>query len=293
MPDYGIISCPTPLGLWPSGVQDLGRTLLEHGLGARLGAPVAGEIAPGPYIREKDPVTGYLNGPAIREHALRLAPVIDGERAARRVPIVLGGDCSILIGALLALRRNGRPGLFYLDGHQDFYDGAGEHSGEVADMTLGIAVGAAHPLLSDIEGLSPYVRPGQAVAFGFRDEAEIAASGGRTIDGCGIAAFGLARLRSDGFDAALAAALAGVTEVSGAPIWLHFDTDVLDDGLNPAVDYRLPGGLAWREAAAVLRAVRESGRLAGVSVSIFNPRRDPDGRIAMALTDCLVSGLRD
>jgi len=60
MPDYGIISCPTPLGLWPSGVQDLGRTLLEHGLGARLGAPVADEVASGPYVREKDPVTGFL-----------------------------------------------------------------------------------------------------------------------------------------------------------------------------------------------------------------------------------------
>lgn len=293
MPDYGIVSSPTALGLWPSGVQDLGRTLLEHGFGARLGAPLAGEVAPGPYVREKDSVTGYLNGPAIREHALRLATLVEEERVAGRVPIVLGGDCSILIGGLLALRRVGRPGLFYLDGHQDFYDGAGDHSGEVADMTLGIAVGAAHPLLADIDGLSPYVRPAQAISFGYRDEAEIAASGGRTIDGSSVGSIGLARLRSEGFEAGLTGAIAAITKPEGSATWLHFDTDVVDDGLNPAVDYRLPGGLTWREVAAVLRAVRASGCLAGVSVSIFNPRLDRDGRIAMALSDCLVAGLRD
>jgi len=41
-----------------------------------------------------------------------------------------------------------------------------------------------------------------------------------------------------------------------------------------------------------MAALRGTGRLAGLSVSIFNPRKDPDGRIAMALTDCLVAGLR-
>lgn len=37
------------------------------------------------------------------------------------VPIVLGGDCSILLGNLLALRRRGRHGLLFIDGHADFY----------------------------------------------------------------------------------------------------------------------------------------------------------------------------
>lgn len=290
---YSIISCPTPLGLWPSGVQELGRTLLDHGISERLSAPVMGEVRSGPYVREKDPETKYLNGPAIRDCSLDLAGKVAVERAEGRTPLLLGGDCSIVLGALVALRRAGTPRLFHLDGHQDYYDGEGDHSGEVADMGLGIATGAMHPLLSDIDGLSPYVRPEHAVAFGYRDAEEIASTGGRTLEGSGIPAFDLARIRRMGLDAALDGALDAMGRDAADPIWLHFDTDVVDDGLNPAVDYRLPGGLDWDEVARTLRAVRGTRRLAGVSVSIFNPRLDHDGRIAMALTQCLVDGLRD
>ena len=289
MTTYSLLSCPTPLGLWPSGVQEMGRTLLDHGLAQRLGAPLTGTVQPGPYLRERDATTGYLNGPAIRAQSLLLADLVAAERAAGRVPVVLGGDCSVVIGPLLALRRAGNLGLFYLDGHQDYYDATPDHSGEVADMTLGIATGAAHGLLSDIDGLAPYVQPARTVAFGFRDEAEVAQSHARSLHGSGIAGFGLTHLRRTGLDACLARALATLTEAS---FWLHFDTDVVDDSLNPAVDYRLPGGLGWDEVAQTLRAARDSGRMAGLSVSIFNPRKDPDGRIAMALTECLVSGLR-
>ncbi|MEM7544361.1 MAG: arginase family protein [Pseudomonadota bacterium] len=274
-------------------MQNLGRTLLDHGLSERLSAPVVGEVDPGPYIREKDPETNYLNGRAIRDYSLELAEIVAAERANRRTAILLGGDCSIVIGALVALRRAGTPRLFYLDGHQDYYDGAGDQSGEVADMGLAIATGATHPLLSDIDSLSPYVRAEHAVAFGFRDTQEVASAAGRTIKQSGIPAFDLARIRRMGLDAALDSACDMTGRDPAEPIWLHFDTDVVDDDLNPAVDYRQPGGLHWNQVAQTLRAVRGTGRLAGMSVSIFNPRLDPDGRIAMALTQCLVDGLRD
>jgi arginase len=75
------------------------------------------------------------------------------------------------------------------------------------------------------------------------------------------------------------------------PFWLHLDADVLDDAIMPAVDYRLPGGLSWPELEALLAAARATGRLAGLEVTIFNPRLDPTGAIAGALTDGLVAGL--
>ncbi len=160
-------------------------------------------------------------------------------------------------------------------------------------MGLGIATGHMHSLLSDIEGLGPYVRPSDAVAFGYRDEDEIAESGGRSFDGIGIPALGLNKLRWIGLERGLKEAIRVVAKPESSGTWLHFDTDVVDDGLNPAVDYRLPGGLSWNDCSTILRAVRQTQKLAGVSVSIFNPRKDHDGRIAMALTECLVSGLRD
>ncbi len=51
-----------------------------------------------------------------------------GSRTGARCPrisIVLGGDCSIMLGCLLALRRRERHGLLFLDGHPDFYQPRG------------------------------------------------------------------------------------------------------------------------------------------------------------------------
>jgi arginase len=72
---------------------------------------------------------------------------------------------------------------------------------------------------------------------------------------------------------------------------VHFDVDVLDDAVMPAVDYRLPGGLTWVELEEVLRTAMSSGRAIGVDVTIFNPRLDPDGRVAARLAECLHHGL--
>lgn len=292
MPRYTIINCPTPLGLWPSGVQLLGETLLAHGLHARLGAKRVVNVLPATYIREKDPITGYLNGPAIHEQSLRLRDEVTQIWHNEQIPVLLGGDCSIVIGATLALRKHAGSALLYIDGHEDFYDGTDPaHSGEVADMGLAIVTGAAHAELSDIDGLKPYVSAENAIAFGYRDTDEVESAGGSGFKGSDVYKLGLPRLSEIGVQAGIEDAIRHMSNARWC--WIHFDADVIDDRLNPAVDYRLPGGLSWSDVADALRAVRKAGKLAGLSVSIFNPRLDADGRIAMALVDCLVRGLRD
>ena len=86
-----------------------------------------------------------------------------------KFPLVLGGDCSNIIGIMLALRRAGRFGLVFIDGHADFYQPEAEPSGEVASMDLAIVSGRGPTVLTDIEGLKPLVRDADIVAFGFRD----------------------------------------------------------------------------------------------------------------------------
>jgi len=74
--------------------------------------------------------------------------------------------------------------------------------------------------------------------------------------------------------------------------WIHLDADVLDDGVMPAVDYRMPQGLSWDEIKTVLRMGVGSGGAVGIDVTIFNPRLDADGSIARAFTDALALGLK-
>ena len=70
---------------------------------ARLSARRAGRVEPPAYDHERDPETLMLNPRGIAAYAVALGAVIDrGE-----LPVVLGGDCSILLGNLLALRRRG------------------------------------------------------------------------------------------------------------------------------------------------------------------------------------------
>ncbi len=74
--------------------------------------------------------------------------------------------------------------------------------------------------------------------------------------------------------------------------WIHLDTDILDDAVNPAVDYRLAGGLAVAELGNLLRALCEHGNVIGMDVTIYNPSLDEDGRAARAIVDALAEGLR-
>jgi arginase len=84
-------------------------------------------------------------------------------------PVVLGGDCSIMLGCLLALRRRGRHGLLFLDGHADFYQPEAEPDGEAASMELALATGRGPVVVTDLEGRRPLVRDEDVVVLGRRD----------------------------------------------------------------------------------------------------------------------------
>jgi len=65
----------------------------------------------------RDPASGVLHAPEVAQFAARLADAVGEQLDTGRTPLVLGGDCSILLGNALALRRRGRFGLLLLDGH--------------------------------------------------------------------------------------------------------------------------------------------------------------------------------
>jgi arginase len=54
---------------------------------------------------------------------------------------------SNIIGIMLALRRIGRFGLLFIDGHADFYQPETEPNGEVASMDLAIVSGRGPTVL--------------------------------------------------------------------------------------------------------------------------------------------------
>jgi arginase len=273
------------------GVETLPDALLAAGLAERLRARRAGRLATPTYDPRIDPETGLLNPGGLREYSPRLADAVGAVLDRGEFPIVLGGDCSILLGNALALRRRGRHGLLFLDGHADFYQPEAEPTGEAASMDLALVTGRGPAIVTNLEGLRPLVRDEDAVVFGFRD-AELAAAEGSQPLPPTLLAIDLATVRDRGVERAARDALGHLERGDGPTgFWIHLDVDVLEDAIMPAVDYRLPNGLSWDELSRVLRAAVTSPRAVGLEITIFNPTLDRDGRIARGLVDALVAVL--
>jgi arginase len=291
MPDFTIIEAPSNLGLRPGTVEHLPDALLDAGLARRLGARRHARLAVPPYDPRRDPETGVLNASRIRDFSLMLADIVAPVVARGSFPVVLGGDCSILIGNLLGLRRNGgRHGLLFLDGHADFYQPEASPTGEAADMDLALSTGRGPAPLTDIEGLRPLVRDEDVALIGHRDSAQALASGSQLLPDS-LFAQDLAEVRRVGAGEAARAAIAHLCRPELDGFWIHLDVDVLDDAIMPAVDYRMPDGLTWDELETILSAAMRSKRALGINITIFNPALDQDGRIARDLVNTLARGL--
>jgi arginase len=288
---YAVIEAPSVLGLFPGGVERLPAALLEAGLADVLGARRAGRVVPPPYDPTRDVTTGLLNPTGLRDYAHQLARTTGEVLDGGEVPIVLGGDCSILLGNLLALRRRGRHGLLFMDGHADFYQPEAEPNGEAASMDLALATGRGPLVVADLDGRGPMVRDEDVAVFGRRDAEEAQRAGSQRIEDTAIAVIDLATVRERGAERAAGDALKRLCRPDLGGFWIHLDCDVLDDAVMPAVDYRLPGGLSWDELQTVIQLAMATRSAVGLEVTIFNPALDTDGAIAKALVACLAAAL--
>jgi len=287
---YAIIEAPSMLGLKPTGVDRLAERLLEHGFAERVNARRAVRLETPEYSFERDPETKTLNAHAIAEWSPKLADAVEAVLDAGEFPIILGGDCSIVLGPTLALKRRGRYGLLFIDGHADFYQPEVNPNGEAASMDLAFATGRGPRLLSDLEGRGPLVRSEDAVIFGFRDAREQVTYGSQPLPS-DLRAFDLTTVRHLGVEQAAKTAVDHLTREGLDGFFIHVDADCLDDAIMPAVDYRLAGGLSWDELQRTLQIAIGSGKAVGLEITIYNPKLDEDGSSGRGLADTLSRAL--
>lgn len=291
--EYAVIDAPSILGLRPTGVELLPKALRTAGLLERLNAEYCGIVTPSsPYNYNRDGVTKLLNPIAIKDYSIRLAETVKYVLHNNKFPIVLGGDCSIVIGNLLALRHLGRYGLFFIDGHADFYQPEESPTGEVADMDLAIVSGYGPDILTNIEDLKPLVMEQDIVVFGYRDKTQSAQYGCQDIKNTTIMnTIELTDVQRLGLKNAASSAIEKFLKNELSGFWIHLDVDVLNDSIMPAVDYRLPGGITFSQLSDLLRLLLTSKKAVGISITIFNPTLDKDGSITRNLVSSIVRGL--
>ena len=291
-----VIEAPSALGHVPThqGVMRTPEVLLACGLAERLPAR-KGACVPAPaYKPEQDHETKILNPVGLHDYAISLADAVGTVLEQGEFPIVLGGDCSILLGTMLALRRLGRYGLVYIDGDADFY--SPEHNpilGAASASDVAFATGRGPDVVADIEGRRPLVRDEDVVIFANRDGALHLQQRNQPLPES-MLVLDSGQVRRLGVDTAVEEAVAYLTRPDGPEgYWVHFDADVLDESIMRAVDDPRPGGLTWADARAAIRIATRSPRALGLQVTIYNPDLDFDGTSGRGLAATLVHALRD
>ena len=285
-----ILGAPSNLGLKPPapgkepGVRYMAQVLREQGLLQRLHALDGGTVAPAKYAAAIDPSTKIRNASAIHEYSIQLANRVGSLLDEKRFPLVLGGDCSILLGSSLALRRRGRYGLLFIDGHSDLLTPDISQSGGAAGMDLALATGTGPRILTEIESSAPYIRPADVVVFGYRFPAPKESS--PAVPHPPMTAFSLDRIRAQKIDQATANVI-GRLEDSGLGYWIHVDLDVLSPEWMPAVDSPDPGGMTPAELTHLLKRAVTSRKCAGMELTIYDPALDPTRRCARLIVDLL------
>ena len=195
-----------------------------------------------------------------------VASILDGGH----LPLIIGGDCPLLLGCLAAGSGGDRIGLLFVDGHEDAYLPEQSATGEAADMELSFALGMADASWSqELATLLPLVSPADVQILGARDAEILRAEGVASlrdrvalVDGEHLAA-DPARIAAE--------ACASLPD----PWWFHLDLDVLSTEALPAIDYPQPGGLGWDELEIIATTATDADPR-GWDITIYNPDLDPE-----------------
>ena len=148
--------------------------LREFGLVKTLGASDLGDVIPLAYRDYVRPPTGVRNETEVTSYCRTLSERVAAATSDGRFAVVLGGDCSIVLGCLMGARQSARGsvGLAYFDAHADFGTPEESRTGSAASMCLAFAVGRGETSLARLAGNEPLVHGKDVVLIGRRDAAE-------------------------------------------------------------------------------------------------------------------------
>lgn len=281
MKDVYIVEFPSNLGLKEPqpgkepGVKKLPDWLWKHNLHKFISHKDIIRLDPPKYRNVRDHETQILNANSLVEYAREQAYLINNLLTQNKFPFILGGDCSILLGAAIALKQKGNYGLFYLDGHTDFMDISLSETGGVGGMAASIATGNGHKKLTNILNLSPYIKEENLWCVGNReydDEYE------NEIRNSTATYLSLEMLRKQGIENCVNSFLSEIKDKNLDGFWLHIDVDVLNDSIMPCVDSRTPDGLTYNEFNKLTSYLLQSEKLSGLEITILDPDLDPTGQ---------------
>lgn len=285
-----LILAPCNLGLRPlrpghiPGTWRAPEVLLAHGLAERLQPEAVIRLPRPDYSAAAQPGTRLRNGHSLQEYSLTLADEVARVQSQGAFPLVIGGDCSLLLGALAGSRHAGAVSLVHIDGHSDFrhpgnYD-PHRSLGAVAGMDLALATGRGESLLTEWPGIDgPLVRDSQVIQLGERELRDVDYAWPDIAD-TAITCLDVFTAKQKGPKHIAQEIHRVLAANAGQRFWIHFDVDVLDEKIMPAVDSPGSPGIEHTWLEAICASLLADPRCCGMTVTVFDPDRDPDGQCA-------------
>ena len=290
-----ILGVPSSIGARNTGTEKAPSALRQASLIARLEAG-GHDVRDGgdqeliAYVPDERPQRRKMqNLEAVALMARTLATRVDAVLRQFRVPIVLGGDCTVALGSLSgAVKAHGEMGLVYFDRDAELNTPRTTPSGILDGMVISHLLGRGEPALALPDGGPPLLRPGKLALMGVErlDVREIPfyeALPSLRMPGAEIRRIGGAQTARE--------ILARVSPRNDR-FWVHCDLDVLDGAEMLAVDFPAPGGIGLAEMEAILAGLTNAPGFTGVEITNFNPDKDPDGSAARRVVDLLSAALR-
>ncbi|HUQ45619.1 MAG TPA: arginase [Gemmatimonadaceae bacterium] len=222
---------------------------------------------------------GFL--PLITQVCETLAEETANAIAHGEVPLVLGGDHSLVAGSLAGAARHfaarGEPvGCVYLDTHGDLHIPATSHSGNVHGMPLAHLLGHGDARFAAIAGASPALSTKRLALVGVR---ELDKPEKEAIRQWGITCFTMRDIDELGLREVMRRAIAVATSESDR-LWVSCDMDWVDPADAPGVGTPVRGGATYREAQLAMEMVSDTGKLVGLDIVETNPVLDERNRTA-------------
>lgn len=186
------------------------------------------------------------------------------------VPMLLGGDDSVVIPFLAGFAGHGPVWILQIDAHIDW-----------RDEVLGERFGYSSPMrrASEMPHVAGMVQVGlRSVGSARLNEIEAARRYGSR--------FVTAR---EVHEAGITAALRHIPE--GAQVVVTLDCDGLDPSIMPGVAARTPGGLTYTQVIDLIAGVGQRARIVGFDLVEFYPPADIDGLTAETASRLLVNAI--
>lgn len=209
----------------------------------------------------------------IRISCERLAETVERTIDKGQIPIIIGGDHSIVMGSVAGAKaalHDKRIGILYIDAHGDFNTNETTTSGNIHGESLSAACGIGHPGLANLYIEGAKVLPEDVYIIGARS---IDKEERMLMKEKGVNVYTASRIAEEGFSVVFQKVLDSLMRTCDC-VHLSFDIDSVDPSYAPGTGLCVPAGFSSREAVYMLDRLYASGMICSADFVEYNPGKD-------------------